>query len=351
MNVVIVRDVIASTQVELFFPGDALVAEMKMSIMEAFPYKLNQDALKLVYCGDVMSDFDILRDVLARSKNSLNTPIIHVIFDPLLNDSSSSESTGCNSTGSVVATDDVFFDPVSVEFVKSEVTGGHSTHGGERSHMEAVLKSALKAEAAAGDCDCVGAAVVGAVGGAEAGAEGGAAIPQPRWVDVKLVMRLAVSVAIFCRHWEAEKLYMLVAGCLVYYCLDTGIFRYYHRVLTRWSKRPAAGAVHRGEGPVAPQGLEVEADARVDAPLSAVGALQLWVIGGFYIPENAPAEAARQPEGATVDTDAAAQVALPEPRSFSSRALTFFVDYFSLLVGFVFCLFPSWTVDGMEIPW
>jgi hypothetical protein len=329
MNVVIVRDVVASSQVELFFPDDALVLEMKASISESFPNNPSKDTLKLVYCGKILSDFDMLGDVLAWGRNSLSTPIIHAIINSMPGDTPTGggESSAGASGESVdsVAGEEICFDPVSLEFARNEMAQNESSRSSrQRAHVESVLLYAAKSAGS----------VAGGAGPADDAVGREAPIPPPRWLDVKLMVRLAISVALFGRHWAEEKLYCAVVGCVLYYFLDTGVFRYLYRRLARWSKRREHG---RAPAPAAlPTAAGADTGAAPVVKVGVVEGVQQWLIGGFYIPENPPPPP--EADGG------------PLP-PLADRALTFVVDWGSLLVGFVLCLFPSWSVDGMDIPW
>ena len=64
MQVVVIRDVKACTQMELFSPENCLVLEMKLTVLNMCPTHPLKESIKLVYCGKVLSDYDTLSDTL-----------------------------------------------------------------------------------------------------------------------------------------------------------------------------------------------------------------------------------------------------------------------------------------------
>ena len=188
-------------------------------------------------------------------------------------------------------------------------------------------------------------------------------IPQPRWFDPILILRMCVSLVLFFGQLPRDKFMYISAGCALYYIYDTGIFKYIYKHMVRYYKRKyrvipgavAGGGIGAGveQGAGAGQGAGQGAggpDAASPPPIPPgiqappppltlpqyIGAmwrdLQGWVLGGLYIPPYVPP---------------------PGHLSTLYRILLWvyerLVDMLMIAMAFLLSLLPNWTVLGFDI--
>lgn len=158
-------------------------------------------------------------------------------------------------------------------------------------------------------------------------------IPPPRWIDIVLLLRMGVSMYLFCGHMSLDKIIGIGSFCFFYYLLDTGIIRYAYRILfQKYLKMPIQRPMNNQPIPSINGNVEANAgdvEGRVPLPPQTMssrlthicGQIFHWIHSGFPIPK------------------------------VEDTGYSVICDLFALILGFVMSIFPNWNIRGMHIPW
>jgi len=162
-------------------------------------------------------------------------------------------------------------------------------------------------------------------------------IPPPRWIDLVLLLRMGISMSLFCGHMPQNKVIGIGCLCFFYYLLDTGIIRYIYRSLflkyIRVTPVPVPVPIPSNQpNPPSTGDTNTPDSISINQPpprpltmhdqLSRIGgAVFHWCAKGFPIP--------------TLD----------------DTGPSLLMELFALVLGMIMSVFPNWNIRGMDIPW